>query len=53
MRLVHCFEMKDGQIAREIAYEICRPFKGPTDIDSTPEGSPAEEFPDGPHYGQW
>jgi hypothetical protein len=53
MRLVHCFEMKDGRIAREIAYEVSRPFKGPTDVDSIPEGSVSEEFPDGPHFGQW
>ena len=53
MRLVHCFEMKDGRIAREIAYEISRPFRGPTDVDDIPEGSVTEEFPTGPHYGQW
>ena len=53
MRLVHCFEMKDGRIAREIAYEISRPYKGPSDVDSIPEGSVSEEFPTGPHFGQW
>jgi len=53
MRLVHCFEMKDGKIAREIAYEISRPHGGPTDVDSIPEGSMVQDFPDGPHYGQW
>lgn len=52
MRLVHCFEMKNGRIAREIAYEISRPYKGPTDNDSIPDGSPTEEFPGGPHFGQ-
>jgi ketosteroid isomerase-like protein len=53
MRLVHCFEMKDGKIAREIAYEMSREYHGPRDVDSIPEGSTVEEFPDGPHYGQW
>ncbi len=52
MRLVHCFEMKDGRIAREIAYEISRPFGGPKDVDSIPEGSVSEDFPNGPHFGQ-
>ena len=50
MRLIHCFEMKDGKIAREIAYEVSREFGGPRDVDSIPEGSPSEEFPSGPHY---
>jgi hypothetical protein len=53
MRLVHCFEMKDGKIAREIAYEMSRPHGGPADFDAIPEGAVVEEFPDGPHYGQW
>jgi hypothetical protein len=53
MRLVHCFEMKDGKIAREIAYEMSRPYGGPTDVDSVPDGSIVQDFPDGPHYGQW
>jgi ketosteroid isomerase-like protein len=53
MRLVHIFEMKDGKIAREIAYEMSRPWGGPTDHDAIPEGSPVEDYPDGPHYGQW
>jgi ketosteroid isomerase-like protein len=53
MRLVHCFEMKDGKISREIAYEISREYKGVLDNDDIPEGSAVQEFPDGPHYGQW
>jgi len=53
MRLVHCFEMKDGKIVREIAYEMSRPYGGPSDFDAIPEGAVVEEFPDGPHYGQW
>lgn len=53
MRLVHIFEMKDGKIAREIAYEISREWGGPRDHDDIPEGSVVELFPEGPHYGQW
>lgn len=53
MRLAHCFEMKDGRIAREIAYEISRPYQGATDVDSIPDGSPTQDFPGGPHHGQW
>ena len=50
MRLVHCFEMKDGKIAREIAYEMSRAYGGPADVDSVPAGSTVEDFPDGPHF---
>src|SRR3954447_3914903 len=46
MRLVHCFEMKDGKIAREIAYEMSRPYGGPTDFDSIPQASPVVDFPE-------
>lgn len=53
MRLVHCFEMKDGKIAREIAYEMSREYGGSRDHDDIPVGSAVEDFPDGPHYGQW
>lgn len=53
MRLVHCFEMKDGKIAREIAYEMSREYHGPRDHDDIPAGSPITDFPDGPHFGQW
>jgi hypothetical protein len=53
MRLVHCFEMKNGKIAREIAYEMSREFRGPRDIDAVPDGATVAEYPDGPHYGQW
>ncbi len=53
MRLVHCFEMKDGRIAREIAYEMSRTYGGPIDVDSIPEDAVSEQFPDGPHFGQW
>jgi SnoaL-like protein len=53
MRLVHCFEMKNGKIAREIAYEMAREYSGPTDVDWVPEGAVVTDYPDGPHYGQW
>jgi hypothetical protein len=53
MRLVHCFEMKDGKIAREIAYEISREWGGPLDHDQVPEGAAVADYPDGPDYGKW
>ncbi len=46
MRLVHCFEMQDGKIVREIAYEMCREKDGPLDHDAIPEGSRVETFDD-------
>jgi ketosteroid isomerase-like protein len=52
MRLVHCFEMKDGKIAREIAYEMSRPYGGPTDFDTVPAGSIVADFPEGPHFSE-
>lgn len=53
MRLVHCFEMSQGKIVREIAYEISRTYEGPCDNDAVPDGSEVRDFPDGPHFGQW
>jgi hypothetical protein len=50
MRLVHCFEMKDGKIAREIAYEISREYGGSLDHDIIPVGARVTEYPDGPHF---
>jgi ketosteroid isomerase-like protein len=44
MRLVHCFELRDGKIAREIAYEISRSFGGPRDHDDIPEGSVVVDY---------
>jgi ketosteroid isomerase-like protein len=38
-RLVHCFELRDGKITREIAYELLRDFGGPDDKDAVPEGA--------------
>ncbi len=45
MRLVHCFELEDGLIVREIAYEMSREHQGPRDHDSIPEGSVVQHFP--------
>ncbi|MBS1696713.1 MAG: nuclear transport factor 2 family protein [Actinobacteria bacterium] len=53
MRLVHLFEMANGKIVREIAYEMSREHKSPRDNDFIPADAIVEEFPDGPHYGQW
>lgn len=53
IRLVHCFEMEDGKIAREIAYEMLRPYGAACDFDSIPPGAVVAEFAGGPHYGQW
>jgi hypothetical protein len=53
MRLVHCFELDQGKIIREIAYEISREYHGPTDRDVIPDGATVTDYPDGPHYGQW
>jgi ketosteroid isomerase-like protein len=48
MRLVHCFEMRDGKIAREIAYEISRAYGGPRDHDDIPAGSLVVDYTAGP-----
>ena len=53
MRLVHIFEMKNGQIMREIAYEMSRPWGGELDNDSVPDTAVVTDYPDGPHFGQW
>lgn len=53
MRLIHCFEMKDGKIAREIAYEISRAWGGPLDNDEIPAGAVVTDYPDGPDFGKW
>lgn len=44
VRLVHCFEMQDGKITREIAYELWREFGSSEDRDDIPAGSPTEIF---------
>ncbi len=43
-RLVHCFEMRDGKIVREIAYEMLREFGGPEDHDAIPQGAEVTVF---------
>ncbi|WP_066370922.1 nuclear transport factor 2 family protein [Herbidospora mongoliensis] len=53
MRLIHIFEMRNGQIAREIAYEMSRPWGGPTDHDWIRPDAFVVDYPDGPHFGQW
>jgi ketosteroid isomerase-like protein len=44
MRLAHIFEMRDGKIAKEIAYEIIRRVGDPNDRDDIPEGSSVTVF---------
>lgn len=44
MRLAHIFEMRDGKIAKEIAYEIIRRVGDPNDRDYIPEGSVVTVF---------
>lgn len=53
MRLVHCFEMRGGRIAREIAYEMSREHHGPRDVDAVPADAVVTDYPDGPHFGHW
>ncbi len=43
-RLVHLFEMKDGKIVSEIAYEIWRRLGSPAAVDLVPEGSAVVTF---------
>ncbi|WP_037370471.1 nuclear transport factor 2 family protein [Amycolatopsis orientalis] len=45
-RIVHCFELKDGKITKEIAYEMWREDGGPLVNDAIPPGSPVEYFPE-------
>jgi ketosteroid isomerase-like protein len=47
VRLVHCFQMRDGKIAREIAYEIWRGLDSPEDNDSVPADAKVEIFEGG------
>ncbi|MBO0853881.1 MAG: nuclear transport factor 2 family protein [Nocardia sp.] len=44
-RIVHCFELEDGKITKEIAYEMWREAGGPLVNDAIPEGSHVERFP--------
>ena len=50
VRLVHCFEMRDGHIAREIAYEIWRKVGSVVDVDDIPQGAVVETFPEVPGF---
>jgi hypothetical protein len=52
MRLVHFFELENGKITREIAYEMSREYKGPRDVDAIPDDAVLVEYPNGPHHGQ-
>jgi ketosteroid isomerase-like protein len=53
MRLLHVFEVKNGRITREIAYEMSRAWGGPRDHDFIEPGAGYTEFPDGPDFGNW
>ncbi len=44
VRLTHIFEMKDGKIVREIAYEMWRKEGAVNAVDSIPEGTPVRVF---------
>lgn len=44
VRLAHCFEMKDGEIVREIAYEIYREAGSDQDHDDIPADATVEIF---------
>jgi hypothetical protein len=45
VRLVHVFEMKDGKIESEIAYEMWRKEGAPNAVDFIPEGAAEVVFP--------
>jgi hypothetical protein len=47
-RLVHCFQMRDGLITREIAYEIWRELGSAIAHDDIPEDAVWEIYPDLP-----
>jgi SnoaL-like domain len=44
VRLTHVFEMKDGKIVREIAYEMWREEGAPNAVDFIPKGTPEIVF---------
>lgn len=44
-RLVHCFEMKDGKIIREIVYELFREAGSPVDHDVITADAQVQIFP--------
>jgi hypothetical protein len=43
-RLVHCFQMRDGLISREIAYEVWRELDSEIARDDIPEDAVWEIF---------
>jgi len=45
VRLAHCFELRDGLITREIAYEMWREKDGALDHGAIPAGAAVTEFP--------
>ena len=45
VRLVHCLELRDGQITREIDYEMWRERGGALDHDAIPVGAGVTQFP--------
>ena len=44
LRLAHVFEMRDGKIAREIAYEVFRRAGDVNDVDNIPDDAPVQIF---------
>jgi hypothetical protein len=50
VRLVHCFQLRDGRISREIAYEMWRRVGSPEDVDDIPTGAGEETFPEIPGF---
>lgn len=49
VRLVHCFQMRDGRITREIAYELWREAGSVIAHDDIPADAVVELFPGPPH----
>lgn len=47
VRLTHVFQMKDGKIEREVAYEMFRAVGAANDHDFIPEGCETIHFPEG------
>ena len=47
VRLTHVFQMKDGKIEREVAYEMFREVGAANDHDFIPEGCETIHFPEG------
>lgn len=50
VRLVHCFQLRDGRITREIAYELWRKAGAPNDADAIPADAKVETFPEIPGF---